>query len=504
MKRRELLAGLALLPGIGLAQTEGPAPLADDPTFASLVEEARARAAAPWSAPAIPAGVPAELPLALRRRVRAKPEHWRELGAGYLLSPLPPGGPPPAAVPVRLLRGDSAELVGFRPDMFDDPELVYPPELPADTGFGGIALLYPLDRPPVPDEFLRFGGASLVRGRCRDGVSGATARGVAVDTSSGRGEEFPAFVDYRIGQPTPDRALPVYALLDGPSLAGAYACLVRPGIETVVEVRAVLFLREADRQIGLAPVGGMFLHAPQDPAAEPELRPRIHSCSGLVVQRSDGETLFRALANPREPRLSVFRDESPRAFGLVQRIREAAAYGAPDLGLERSPDLLVEPLHDWGPGSVHLVEIPLEDPRFSNIVAFWQPESLPEPPGPLTAAWRLRWGFDTTAADGRARVRETRIGRARDGEGNPLLDVTGVEIVFDGLAANAVPPPEAEVTAGGGEIGRVSVGAAEPRGRLRVSFTVKPEAEGPVELRCALRQGRHILSEIWLGRLDAL
>ncbi|GBD43220.1 Glucans biosynthesis protein G [bacterium HR40] len=503
MKRRHLLAGLSLVPALPLRAWALESP-AREPGFAALIEEARARAAAPYAPPSAPAQLPAELPAAIHRRARVRPQHLRDLGAGYVLAPLPPGGPPPAAVPVRLLRGSALYPVAFRPGMFDEPDLVYPPGLPLDTGFGGIALFFPLNRPPALDEFLRFGRASLIRGTCRDGVIGPTARGVAVDTSSGRGEEFPAFVEYRIGQPDPvRRELPIFALLDGPSLAGAYAFSLRAGIETVVEVRAVLFLRESGRQIGLAPIGGMFLYGPQDPPAEAEVRPRIHDCAGLVIHRGDGERVWRALANPRAARLSVFRDDNPRGFGLVQRIRDPAAYGDPVARYERSPDLWVEPLHPWGRGSLHLVEIPVDNPGFSNIVVFWEPENLPEPQKPLVAAWRLRWSLDATPAAGLLRVRETRVGRARSADGQVLPQRTAVEIDFEpAVVGDALL--ELEVGVNGGEASGIRSWPLDSPAGLRVSFLVEAAGSGPIELRCALRQQGRAISETWLGRLDAL
>lgn len=504
MNRRQLLTGLSLLPFLGADRSVQAAPLAIETTFADLIEEARVRAASPYTPPPAPPGLPEELPPELLAQVRVRPQYLRELGAGYVLAPLPPGGPMLQAVPVRLLHGDRSELLAFRPEMYDAPASLWPADLPQATGFGGIALLFPLQRSPLLDEVLRLGPASLLRGTCRGGVFGPSARAIAVDTSSGRGEEFPAFVDFRIGQPnTLDRALPVYALLDGPSLSGAYAFSIRPGVETVVEVRAYLFLRAGGRQLGLAPIGTMFLYGPQDPSLEPELQPRLHDSCGLVMWRGDGEAIYRALANPREVRLSVFSDDGPRAFGFVQRQRHASAFAEASAQRERSPNLLVEPLHDWGAGKLHLVEIPLENPHFANVVAFWEPERAFAQPDSFAIAWRLRWGFDVGLPRDRLHVAETRIGRARDARGEPRPGVTAVEIDFAGPLAPG-PLPVADAGATGGSLQDLSIRPLIADGRLRVSFTVTPTSQGPLELRCTLRHESRSISETWLGRLDAV
>ena len=51
-----------------------------------------------------------------------------------------------------------------------------------------------------------------------------SARGLAIDTvGGGKGEEFPRFTEFWIVRPDADaKSLTVYALLDSPSVAGAF------------------------------------------------------------------------------------------------------------------------------------------------------------------------------------------------------------------------------------------------------------------------------------------
>ncbi|MGC3176522.1 glucan biosynthesis protein, partial [Enterococcus faecium] len=73
------------------------------------------------------------------------------------------------------------------------------------------------------EEFLVFLGASYFRIRGRGQTYGLSARGVAVNTGLPQGEEFPDFTTFWIDVPDGDAgAITILALLDGPSLAGAY------------------------------------------------------------------------------------------------------------------------------------------------------------------------------------------------------------------------------------------------------------------------------------------
>ncbi|MDP1465844.1 glucan biosynthesis protein, partial [Klebsiella pneumoniae] len=83
-------------------------------------------------------------------------------------------------------------------------------------------------------------------------------RGVAVDTGLPRGEEFPSFVEFWLERPSPGAdAIRFYGLLDGASLSGAYEFVAYPGAVTRLEVKAVLFPREAIELLGIAPLTSM-------------------------------------------------------------------------------------------------------------------------------------------------------------------------------------------------------------------------------------------------------
>ncbi|HXR01708.1 MAG TPA: glucan biosynthesis protein, partial [Pseudomonas sp.] len=61
------------------------------------------------------------------------------------------------------------------------------------------------------------------------------------------------------------------------------------------------------------------------------------------------------------------------------------------------PSAWIEPKGDWGKGTVDLVEIPTADETNDNIVAFWKPETQPEPGQAIDFNYRLHWTMDEDA-----------------------------------------------------------------------------------------------------------
>ena len=138
-------------------------------------------------------------------------------------------------------------------------------------------------------------------------------------------------------------------------------------------VDASLFFRADIAQVGIAPLTSMYFFGANDRVGVDDDRGEVHDSDGLSIWRATGEALWRPLVNPRELRVSVFADDNPRGFGLLQRGRDYQAYGDLDARFDRRPNLWVEPKGAWGTGSVRLIEIPIQDETHDNIVAFWTP-----------------------------------------------------------------------------------------------------------------------------------
>ena len=133
----------------------------------------------------------------------------------------------------------AAHPVPYNPAWFDFGKVVRQPgKLPRDLGYAGFRIHYPLHTPGYKDELIVFLGASFFRVLGRNQDYGLTARGLAINTASKGGEEFPWFTDFWLVRPTDpeQRTLTLYALLDSESITGAYQFKVRPGGITQVEV----------------------------------------------------------------------------------------------------------------------------------------------------------------------------------------------------------------------------------------------------------------------------
>src|SRR5271154_7150523 len=141
--------------------------------------------------------------------------------------------------------------IRFVQDFFDYGKLDIANEIPSKTGYAGFRLLYPLNKTNQLDELGAFLGASYFRALGKDQRYGLSARGLALDTGLSSGEEFPRFTEFWLERPTAAaRELVIYALLDSKSLSGAYRFVVRPGVDTVVDVKARIFARRNVTKLG--------------------------------------------------------------------------------------------------------------------------------------------------------------------------------------------------------------------------------------------------------------
>lgn len=470
----------------------------------TVVALARALARAPYVPP--PADVPESLTRLTYdqyRDIRFRPSEtiWARHGHAFHLQVLPVGYLFTSGVEIALVKDGRAQHLAYRPDLFTAGRLV-PAPLPAqDVGFSGFRLLYPLNDRRHFDEVAVFQGASYFRSLGRDQEYGLSARGLAVKVGQPGGEEFPAFRAFWIEEPRPRAAVAtVHALLDSPSVAGAYRFEIRPGRDTVMAVEAVLFPRVELAEVGLAPGTSMYLFSPSERGGVDDFRPQVHDSDGLLVLNGRGEHLWRPLANPTRLQLSAFADRGPRGFGLVQRDRDPAHYQDLESHFERRPSLWVEPAGDWGEGDVVLTEIPSDAEIHDNIVAFWRPRR-PLPAGAeYRFAYRLSWGDEPAAARTRLRVVATALGRADVKAPTPVRRFV-VDYAPDRQpCAGRCAAPAAVVTASAGKVQDVVVSDNPLTRGYRVSFILDPAGAELSELRLELQFDDFRQAEVWLYR----
>jgi glucans biosynthesis protein len=395
------------------------------------------------------------------------------------------------------VRKGNVRLIPFRPEYFRYRS-VEPKEIPETMGFAGFRLMYPFEGPDTDhNEIGSFAGASYFRFLSRDAAYGLSARGLAIDTAEPEPEEFPVFTEFWLERMEPgSTSMNIYALMDSESVAGAYQFTITPGASTVVDVKAAVYCRKNPNVFGVAPLTSMFWHAENSDTAR-DFRPEVHDSDGLLMHNGAGEWIWRPLVNPPHVRVAAFSDENPRAFGLLQRDRDFENYQDLEAHYHQRPSVWIEPLGQWGRGTVRLVEIPTNRETDDNVVAMWVPEKLPSPGEPIELNYRMHWFIDQIGPPA-GFVRSTRHGKSAHYE--PGFERFVVD--FDGThlrSLKAATKVEYVVTvSGGGELNHSSLQKNTINGTWRLAFTVKPDGSGkPVELRCFLRHGPDVLTETW-------
>ena len=296
-------------------------------------------------------------------------------------------------------------------------------------GFAGFRIHYPLNRPDYKDEVAVFVGASYFRALGKGNNYGISSRGLALDTACAQGEEFPYFKEFWIERPTADaKSITIYALMDSPSLAGAYRFVITPGAPTVMDVQCALFSRKDGRnfeKIGLAPLTSMFFYGEEKNGRPGDHRPEVHNSDGLLIENGKDWT-WMPLDNPKRLSVTAFPMNSPRGFGLLQRDGDFKSYHDLAARYETRPSLWVRPEGDWGNGSLNLVKIPTEDEMHDNIVAFWSPskplseakegqpaQELPYP-SMMQYRWKLFWMLPDVAMHDLGTATSTRVSQNGD------------------------------------------------------------------------------------------
>lgn len=479
------------------AAAETPAPPATDQPFGYQVlkEEARALSTKPWTEPSgrVPARF-ADLGFEQYREMRWRRDLfvWRGENRGFALEPLPAGSVYKLAVDVYLVENGQALPISFDRERFDWGRTT-PPEDGVTLPFSGVKLHRPGEGDRWP-EFAVFQGASYFKATTRDLRYGLTARGLAIDTASPDGEEFPTFSRFYVEKPEENaQSIRLYALLESRSLTGAYRITLRQGEEVATDVELTLFPRVDLGHVGLGALNSMFLYGAIGRMRQDDIRPAVHLSDGLAIKTGAGERLWRPLANPTTLQISAFGDENPLGFGLAQRSRDFSEFLDIEQRWDLRPSAWVEPIGDWGKGSIVLVEIPSDSQIHENIVAYWRPVAKLPAGQEFSAAYRLHWQASGLAPADLARVTDSREGRGGDDNRRRFA------IDFVGRT-----PPVGELRlAVSGSAGRIVSPMITPNpatGGHRVTFDLEPGNAPLVELRVQLTDGTRPVSETWLYR----
>lgn len=494
------LLGAGRVDAQGAAPASPPSPLVEGQRFdpASIVETARLMARRP-SAPLVATDLPdgyASLSVDQYLGIRAQPGGliWAGENRGFTVEPLHRGYVFSNPVSLFTIEDEVVRRVAFDRGKFDYGR-VAPPPANADLQFSGMRIFTGLDR---PYEVAIFQGATFFRSLARGQNFGSMARALILRPGETRGEEIPFFRAFWIERPNPASGLLViHALLDSESLTGAVRMTLRPGDVTLIDVEMTLFARQALDHIGFGCTLGTFLSGPQSRRSFDDLRPAVHEVSGVQMLSGGGEWIYRPVSNPSNLQVSSFMDNNPRGFGLVERERDPAAFQDDDQRYELRPSVWIEPLGDWGQGSVQLIEIPSDSDVNDNIIAYWRPRQPLAAGSETTIAYRQAWCWQPPERPALAIASRMRQGRGTQGRRRRfLVDFTG-DRLSDAATVTAI---RASITATPGAIHNLRLWPYPERKLMRVGFEVDPGAENLSELRLILQAGAQPVSETWLNR----
>ena len=410
------------------------------------------------------------------------------------------------AITVNIIRDGVPTPIPYSASLFDYGKNKFERPLPVNLGFAGFRVSYPLNDPRQQDELISFLGASYFRFLGRGQRYGLSARGLALGTApnTAQPEEFPNFREFWIEQPSSGaERVVIHALLDSPSVTGAYQFIVYPAQETVMDVTVTLFARRSLNRVGIAPLTSMFFVGENDRRFTADFRPELHDSDGLLMQTGAGEWIWRPLRNPVQATTSSFLDSNPRGFGLMQRDRLFEHYQDLDLGYESRPSYWIEPRGDWGDGRIDLVELPTADETNDNIVAFWSPRNPLEPGQAQTWGYRIKALTQESKLHpgGRAVNSYQTVAKALGSNEAPasgskrfIIDFAGGDLSYYQSAPDTV---QIVPTTTAGKITRTFLVPNSHIDGFRAGIDVALEPGQTADLRAFLKSGTRALTETW-------
>lgn len=401
-------------------------------------------------------------------------------------------------VDIHLVENGKAARLAYDKSLFSfgPAELQVP--IPDDSGYSGFRLHAPVENNANYQEFAVFQGASYFRSRAKDQIYGLSARGLAINTVQPGGEEFPSFRSFWLEKPSPGSiTITVYALLDSPSTSGAYRFTISQKNDSVMEIDCEIYPRRALTHAGIAPFSSMFFHGPSDQTKWDEFRPRVHDSDGLLMQTGTGDWIWRPLVTAPQILYSAFSDSAPKGFGLMQRERDYENYQDINAGYEKRPGAWVEPLSDWGDGSVDLVELPTDNEYADNIVAFWRPSEPMQPGQSYGYRYKLSWVSKVPVQRHIGHVVRTLTGKGiARGSRYLAIDIAGGDIY-----ANANEEYwDYEVAASKGIIKAYTVTPNPYIDGKRIALEYHPDGNEQADLTFQISQLGRRLSERWVYR----
>jgi glucans biosynthesis protein len=460
---------------------------------------------------------------------------WRRQALPFQVDFYPLSNDVHTAPPINTVDARGPHPLKYSPNFFRYNFPIIPP-LPADLGYGGFYVRYPhmapKSNPKSPlDGFFTAKGASYFRVLAREQVYGLSSRGLALNSVVENKEEFPQFVKWWLHQPAPGaNAMVLDALLDSPSVSGAYEFTLHPGAPTSVDIHATLFFRKAVSQLGLAPFSSMYFYGENAKNHFGNYHPEIHDSDGVLMNTGAGEWLWRPLEQETQRQVYNFADVNPKGFGLIQRDRDFQHYQDLQMNYNLRPSAWVTPHGEWGKGVVQLIQLVTNNPNTDNVVLFWHPAQTPKAGDRLDLAYTIDYYMNDANRPPLAYAKQTLVNDPAPPPGQPLpvspptvmgkpmpappaaptkpaaaTGTTPVQFLIDfagdgieDIAPDHRPDIDLVCTPPGSVFRESSVEKNGYDKSWRATFTLIPaKINVPVELRCTLRSKGKPLTETW-------
>ena len=315
------------------------------------------------------------------------------------------------------------------------------------------------------------------------------------------------------------------ALLDSPSVSGAYEFILRPGAQTSVDVHATLFFRkEVAAARPRAVLKHVFLRREREEPLRQLLtrRSTIPTACSLTPARASG--CGGRSSRRRFGQVYNFIDENPHGFGLIQRDRNFQHYQDLAMNYNLRPSAWVTPHGPWGKGAIQLIQLVTNNPNTDNVVLQWHPERGAQGGRPSRSQLHDRFLHERREppaaglrdADAGERSRPATAGAAH-ADGSARAAGPCAEAGEERAAhadAGAVPgrfrrrrdrghrggsPPDIDLSCdANARVRESSVQKNDYDKSWRATFTIIPaKVNVPVELRCTLRDNGRPLTETW-------
>ncbi len=417
------------------------------------------------------------------------------------------------SVKMYVIEAGLAREILYSPTYFDIPEDSPAHKLPKNSGFAGFRLHEAKTRADWPmQDWVAFLGASYFRAIGALNQYGLSARAVAIDSALPTPEEFPDFTEIYIApQDTGTESVIIYALLEGPSIVGAYQFVIHRDAGVTMEIQSDIILRKDVERLALAPLTSMYWFSETHKARSTDWRPEVHDSDGLALWRGNGERVWRPLNNPPHVMVSAFMDENPNGFGLLQRDRNFDNY-LDGVNYDRRPSLWVTPVGNWGRGTVQLIELPTDDEIHDNIVAAWVPEGTAKAGNRYTLSYRLYWqASEPYFPETLGYTRSTHVGHGGE-PGKPRPQgLRKIVVEYEGQPITSILPTDApvgDVSLSRGTLVRQFAEWVPGTHRWRITADVampdkNEDDNNPVEVRMFLKLDGKPLTETTLVQLHS-